>query len=238
MEKLNRRRTYNTLFLLMSVDGKISTGVGDNRDVDKDYAGIQGIAEGLQQYYDREQQQDLHSLNSGRVMAKMGVNGERCHLGSPEVSFIIVDNSHLNEVGISNLADGLKKLYLVTRNPDHPAKHVECGNLVLLEYDQAIDFRHLFETLREEYGIQRITVQSGGALNAELLRAGLIDGLSIVVAPALVGGKDTPTLIDGQSLVEESELGKIKALSLQQAEVLENSYLHLFYEVLQDGLVE
>jgi len=41
-----------TLFMLMSVDGKISTGNIDNRDVDKDFPKIKGIKEGLKQYYD------------------------------------------------------------------------------------------------------------------------------------------------------------------------------------------
>ena len=38
-----------------------------------------------------------------------------------------------------------------------------------------------------------MTVQSGGTMNAHLLRLGLIDRLSVVVAPILIGGKDTLT---------------------------------------------
>lgn len=234
MEKLKRKRTYNTLFLLMSVDGKISTGIGDSRDVDKDYKVIRGIAEGLQQYYDLEQQTDLCSLNSGKVMAKMGANREHSDLGHPEVSFVIIDNSHLTERGILNLSNRLKKLYLVTKNPDHPAKNIEHKSLAVLEYNQEIDFQDLFETMHRKQKVDKITIQSGGTLNAEFLRLGLIDRLSIVLAPALIGGKETATLIDGNSLTEEAELTNVKALKLQQAETLEDSYLHLSYEVIKD----
>ena len=66
-------RPVTTLFMLMSVDGKISTGASDDRDMDKDLPGIPGVAEGLHQYYEIEQTTDLWSLNSGRVQAKMGV---------------------------------------------------------------------------------------------------------------------------------------------------------------------
>ncbi len=43
-------RPITTLFMLMSVDGKISTGATDNLDVDKDFPKIAGVREGLHQY--------------------------------------------------------------------------------------------------------------------------------------------------------------------------------------------
>ena len=64
------------------------------------------------------------------------------------------------------------------------------------------------------------------------LREKLIDYIDIVVAPVLIGGKDTSTLIDGKSLLSESELSKISVLKLQECVVLDNSYLRLRYEVI------
>lgn len=66
-----------------------------------------------------------------------------------------------------------------------------------------------------------------------MIREDLIDHLSIMVAPLVVGGKDTPTLVDGASLHEVSELGKLKALQLVKADMLTNSYLHLRYDVIR-----
>ena len=43
------RRPITTLFMLISVDGKISTGATDDLDVDKDFPEIIGVKEGLQQ---------------------------------------------------------------------------------------------------------------------------------------------------------------------------------------------
>ena len=62
------------LYMLMSVDGKISPGASDDLDVDKDFPNIAGLKEGLPQYYEIEQTTDLWSFNTGRVQAKMGVN--------------------------------------------------------------------------------------------------------------------------------------------------------------------
>ncbi len=79
---------------------------------------------------------------------------------------------------------------------------------------------------------ERITIQTGCTLNELFLREKLIDYLDIVVAPVLVGGKDTSTLIDGKSLLSESELSRLGVLKLQECVVLENSYLRLRYRVI------
>lgn len=70
-------RSITTLFMLESLDGKISSGDSDNLDADKDWCRINGVKEGLQQYYDIEQTTDLFSINTGRVMAKIGLNEKK-----------------------------------------------------------------------------------------------------------------------------------------------------------------
>ena len=70
-------RPINTLFMLMSLDGKISSGDSENLDADKDWCRIDGVKEGLHQYYEIEQTTDWYSLNTGRVMAKIGVNDRK-----------------------------------------------------------------------------------------------------------------------------------------------------------------
>ena len=97
----------------------------------------------------------------------------------------------------------------------------------ILFYEKKIDFVDVFRRFKEEFSIERITIQTGGTLNAEFLRLGLIDRVSIVVAPCLIGGKDTQSLIGGESLHTEEDLKKIKALEIIRCDVLKNSYLHV-----------
>ena len=52
-------RPITTLYMLISVDGKISTGSTDELDVDQDFPKIAGLKEGLHQYYEIEQTTDL-----------------------------------------------------------------------------------------------------------------------------------------------------------------------------------
>ena len=69
-------------------------------------------------------------------------------------------------------------------------------------------------------------------LHSFFLREKLFDYVDIVVAPILIGGKDTSTLIDGKSLFSQKELSKLGVLKLQECVILENSYLRLRYEVI------
>ncbi|QUC65970.1 dihydrofolate reductase family protein [Aristaeella hokkaidonensis] len=223
-------RPITTLFMLMSVDGKISTGASDVLDVDQDFPYMDGVKEGLHQYYEIEQTTDLWSLNTGRVQAKLGVNEKEMPPKTP-VSFVLVDNSHLNEHGVRFFCELSKQFVLITTNPDHPAFRVKADNLgVILQEKQCLE--EALVRLKEEYGCDRITIQSGGTVNGLFLREKLFDFVDIVVAPVLVGGKNTSTLIDGESITTREELDKLGILKLIDCEQLEDSYVRLRYEVI------
>lgn len=222
-------RPITTLFMLMSVDGKISTGATDDLDVDKDFPKIAGVNDGLHQYYEIEQTTDLWSLNSGRVQAKMGVNNKGMPNKTP-VSFVLIDNTHLNENGIRYFCALSEQFVLVTSNADHPAFDVNENNLHII-YQKELSLKDALAKLKSEYGCERVTIQSGGTLNSLFLREKLLDYVDIVVAPVLIVGKDTATLIDGKSLLSENELSNLGVLKLQECVILEDSYLRLRYEV-------
>ena len=223
-------RPITTLFMLMSVDGKISTGATDNLDVDKDFPKIAGIKEGLHQYYEIEQTTDLWSLNSGRVQEKMGVNTKEIPDKTP-VSFAIIDNTHLTEHGIRYFCALSKEFVLITSNTAHPAFQVDADNLHIICQSE-LSLADALAQRTSEVGCQRRTIQIGGTLNGLFLREKLFDFIDVVVAPVLIGGKDTSTLIDGQSLLSECELSQLGVLQLQECTVLEDSYLRLRYKVI------
>ena len=223
-------RAVTTLFMLMSVDGKISTGSSDEMDVDKDFPNITGVKEGLHQYYEFEQMSDLWSFNTGRVQQKMGVNEEDFQAKSP-VSFVLLDNHHLTEHGIRYFCQLSKEFVLITQNPAHPAFLVKEDNLHIIMQD-TLDLAGALEILKEDYGCSRLTVQSGGTLNGLFLRKKLLDYIDIVVAPILIGGKDTATLIDGASITSVDDLHALGVLKLEACDVLKNSYIRLRYKVI------
>ena len=223
-------RPVTTLFMLMSVDGKISTGSTDELDFDRDLPRLPGVREGLHQYYEIEQTTDLWSFNTGRVQAKMGVNEK----GMPEktpVSFALLDNHHLSEHGVRYFAARSRQAVIITSNPSHPAFHVPAENLHII-YQEEPSLKDALRRLKSECGCDRLTVQSGGSVNSLFLREKLLDYVDIVMAPVLIGGRDTPTMIDGPSLKSVSQLQDAGILRLEKCSVLEDSYIRLQYRVV------
>ena len=223
-------RPVTTLFMLVSVDGKISTGSTDNMDVDKDLPMVEGVREGLHQYYEIEQTTDLWAFNTGRVQEKMGVNEKPFPDKSP-VSFVLMDNSHLTEHGVVYFCRRSQEFVLITSNKEHPAFNVSERNLHII-FQEEISLEHALRELKTTFGCERLTVQSGGTVNGLFLREKLFDYVDIVIAPVLIGGRDTSTLIDGGSLLSEDELSGLGVLRLVDCKVLSDSYIRVRYQVI------
>ncbi len=235
-------RVETTLFLLVSVDGRITSGESDDLDSDRDWRRIRGVKEGLHQYYQIEQSIAINSLNTGRVMAKIGINSRAETPKKVEcLTFFIVDRKpHLNENGVRYLARWVGKLYIVTNNPSHPAFSVRSTreNVEVIFYPQDLDLADLLVKTKQQYGIEHLTIESGGTLNSVFIRQGLIDHVMIVVAPLLVGGRATSSLVDGRSLQTEEELVNLKAMKLVTCQALEHSYLRLEYDVINETILD
>jgi 2,5-diamino-6-(ribosylamino)-4(3H)-pyrimidinone 5'-phosphate reductase len=235
-------RPITTLFLIESVDGKITTGDVDELDTDTDFRRLRGVKEGLHQYYELEERIAGVSFNSGRVLAKVGANERRWESDERDsVTFLIVDSRpHLTASGCEYYARRARELYLITSNPNHPIFGLtdRYPDVRVLLYPDGIDFRDAMARLRGEFGLEKLTIQTGGELNSHLLRLGLIDYISIVVAPCLVGGRDTQSLIGGDSLHDQADLRHLRALRLLGCERLDDSYLHLRYEVDNDTVLD
>ena len=230
---MDGERPITTLFLLVSVDGKITTGDADELDTDLDFSRLRGVREGLHRYYELERQLALVSFNSGRVLAKVGANERRWENDEPDVvTFIIVDSK-------PHLTRRSRPLFVITSNPAHPAFALtgRYPHIRTLLYPDGIDFPDAMRRLRVEHGIERLTVQSGGDLNAHLLRLGLIDFVSLVMAPCLVGGRNTQSAIGGESLRSQADLRHLRALRLLGCDQLGDGYLHLRYEVINDTVL-
>jgi 2,5-diamino-6-(ribosylamino)-4(3H)-pyrimidinone 5'-phosphate reductase len=234
-------RAETTLCLVISLDGKITTGSTDNLDSDLDWKRIVGVKEGFSQYYKVEQSLGPNYLNSSRVLEKVGFNNKKEVPQKEPLIFVVVDRKpHLNRNGIAYLCKWLKKLFIVTNNPNHPAFEMKSKqkNLEIIYYETEIDFADLLMRMKKNYKVEKITIESGGTLNSVFFRNDLIDHVKIVVAPLIVGGKDTSSLVDGFSLTEQTQLHLLKALKLRECKKLENSYMLLEYDVINKTVVE
>ncbi len=70
--------------------------------------------------------------------------------------------------------------------------------------------------------------EAGGGLNRALLRAGLVDEFHVILVPAIIGGKGTPTAFDGDPLPRANSAA---TLELVRAESSPGGAVWLRYHV-------
>lgn len=63
-----------------------------------------------------------------------------------------------------------------------------------------VDLRAALERLSEEHGVKVIRADCGGTLNGALLRAGLVDEVSVMVQPQLIGGTSPSSILQAPDL--------------------------------------
>jgi riboflavin biosynthesis pyrimidine reductase len=59
-----------------------------------------------------------------------------------------------------------------------------------------MDLPLALEKIGTRFGVRTLMLEGGGAINGSMLRAGLVDELSVLVAPVVDGRVGTPTLFD------------------------------------------
>jgi 2,5-diamino-6-(ribosylamino)-4(3H)-pyrimidinone 5'-phosphate reductase len=90
----------------------------------------------------------------------------------------------------------------------------------------SVDLPALLHRLKAR-GIDRLLVEGGGELNWGFVRDDLVDELYVTVAPAILGGKDAPTLCEGEGLAMATR----RHLKLVSADVVDGE-IFCRYEVL------
>jgi 2,5-diamino-6-(ribosylamino)-4(3H)-pyrimidinone 5'-phosphate reductase len=89
-----------------------------------------------------------------------------------------------------------------------------------------VNIRQAMEIANEKYGFELIVSDSGGVLNSILLEHGLVEEISLILTPEIVGK-------NGTNLFRTLEKGGIR-LELLRNEIVEKKYVHLIYRVLKE----
>jgi riboflavin biosynthesis pyrimidine reductase len=92
-----------------------------------------------------------------------------------------------------------------------------------------IDLAVALETLNRELGIVHLMLEGGGGANGALLRAGLVDEISLVISPTIDGSTGAPTVFNSGDV----DLGPapIESMTLASHEVLDGGAVWLRYRL-------
>ena len=103
--------------------------------------------------------------------------------------------------------------YLKERNYDY-----------ILAGGDHVDYAEAFEVLYEKYKCRTIRTDSGGILTNVLLEQGLVDEISLVISPCLVGS-------GALHVFRSLSLPESVQLELMSSEIIDANYLSLIYRV-------
>lgn len=99
------------------------------------------------------------------------------------------------------------------------------GADVVVAGDDRVDLAAAFDRLEAAFGVDEILVEGGGEIIFSLFDAGVVDECSVFVGPRVFGGRDAPTLADGEGFVDD-----FPDLSLRDVERIDGGVV-LYWDV-------
>lgn len=214
----------------MSADGKISTkerkqvkisGNIDFNRMDQLRAGSDAIMVGIGTVLADDPSLTVKSpeLQEKRIKTGLDENPVR----------IIVDSNARTPIDADIFKKGKGKRIIIVSESAPQAKITELKEKaeIIVAGKEKVHLSEAMQKLKEQ-GIKRLMVEGGATLNWGMLSNGLVDEIYTFVGNVIIGGKNSPTFVDGLGF-PENELLK---LELMDAEKIEEGIL-LKWKVLQ-----
>ena len=131
---------------------------------------------------------------------------------------VVADSTARTPLDARILDDEATTYLLVSKqtSEERRTKLADAGAEVIVVGDDRVDLAAGIDRLADE-GIERLMIEGGGELIFSAFDAGLVDELSVFVGSQLIGGRDAPTLADGDGFTEE-----FPALTLDDIERLDD----------------
>ncbi|MEM4312211.1 MAG: 2,5-diamino-6-(ribosylamino)-4(3H)-pyrimidinone 5'-phosphate reductase [Nitrososphaerales archaeon] len=183
-------KPYVILNSAMSLDGKISTKQGDSEiscfedkvRVHKIRSKVDAIMVGINTVLKDDPKLTVKYVKGKNPIRVIVDSKARIPLDAKVVKL----KEAKTIVAVSKLAPK-EKLELLRKEG---IEIIECG-------EDRVDLKLLMKELKKR-GIEKLLLEGGGNLNYSMFKEGLIDEVSIAIAPIVVGGKDALTLVEGE----------------------------------------
>lgn len=162
------------------------------------------------------------TLDDEDLVAERRGRGESAHPAR------VVADSRIRTPPDAQVLDDRAESYLLVSEAaptDFVAQMEESGATVIQAGESRVDLAAAFDDLAD-HGVDQLMVEGGGEIIYSLFESELVDRLSVFVGPMIVGGREAPTLADGEGFTDD-----FPALSLEDVEQLGEGVL-LTYTVL------
>jgi 2,5-diamino-6-(ribosylamino)-4(3H)-pyrimidinone 5'-phosphate reductase len=213
-------RPYIVVNTAMSADGKLSTrerrqvkisGTQDFNRVDRLKAGCDAIMVGIGTVLADDPSLTVKAPECRNLRKSRGIDEHPIR--------IVVDSMARIPIPASVLHKGEGKRIIVVSHQADPEKIeiLKKYATVIVAGESSVDLPALMDELGKA-GIQRLMVEGGGTLIAGLIQAGLVNEIYTFIGNIIIGGKDAPTLADGEGFIRESEFCRLTLIEARRIE--------------------
>lgn len=211
-------KPYIISHMMMSVDGRIDCPM---------VAQISG-----EEYYTALDSFGISSKLSGRVTAALecaavreemqadtnaALGSESVHKETESEEYTIVVDTHGRLQISSGEAGGHPLLVIMSENVSESHLEMLRKNHVswIATGKGRINLQRAMEILGEQFGVKRLIIVGGGNINGGFLEVGLVDEVSVMMAPGIDGRKGETAVFDGCTWKSESPY-HLKLQSVEQ----------------------
>ena len=202
-------RPFVTINVAATADGKIDTferrgaaisSARDKERVDQLRAEADAVMVGGHTLHDEDPKLTVksESLRAERLARRLSANPAK--VGVSSCLHLKPDSNFLNA--------GPSKIFLFTTSQTDEAQLTmlrSCGAQVFVHEGKGVNLISMLETLKN-LSVHRLMVEGGATLNFELMRLGLVDELTIYIAPLIFGGESAPTTAAGSGLIRSDAI--------------------------------
>jgi riboflavin biosynthesis pyrimidine reductase len=202
-----------------------------------------GVARAVRRVYEQvHASYDADGWMCGRVTMEPFANGTRTdaevaheHAGAPRADFVAPGDfdsfafaldAHGRLAWTSNDIDGDHVVAVLSErvSDEYLAFLREREVSYLLAGTREVDLGGALEKIGARFGVRTLMLEGGGTINGAMLRAGLIDEVSLLVAPVADARAGTAALFDADEIAANR-------LALESVERHEDDIVHLRYRV-------
>lgn len=188
---------------MQSLDGRVACDMVDKISGDEYYTALDSLEcpshiEGKTSY-----QMHYCGFDEFKPSKKESIGKETFHVASEAKGYSISVDSRgtLLWEGLDNK----DRLCIVSElvSPEYLVYLRDKGISYIVTGKEHIDLVRAMEILYNEFGVERLAVVGGGKINGGFLSSGLLDEISVMIAPGIDGRIGQPALFDGISDKEE-----------------------------------
>lgn len=226
------KRPYIICHMVESIDGRIDCGMVDKISGDEYYTTLDSL-DCKASIEGRVTMEHYYALPEKFVAKdKTPIGEKRVYKATDRNDFHICPDTHGTlQWESAEMEDGRPLMILTSENA--PVEYIDYLRDKDISFittgKDSIDLVDAMQTLIDEFKVERLAVLGGGLINGGFLASGMIDEVSLLLAPGIDGRKGWRAMFDGIS--DQSKMPT--KLSLQSVERLDNDVLWIRYNIVK-----